>query len=111
MTELAVKLRIAGTEEPGEFDYGDAGYSGPAPKWGWDNAVDIAEAKRRCQDMARAPLANAQGLEVIFDLAMRHHGLGIAPATAVDLIDRFCTSPLSKADVSLQVYRAYRVAR
>jgi P4 family phage/plasmid primase-like protien len=94
-----------------EFDFISGSNDGPAPKWGWDNAVDIAEAKRRCQDTAHAPLANKQGLSIIFDLAMRLRALGISKRTAVDLIHRYCTSPLSKADVSLQCRSAYTVAR
>jgi P4 family phage/plasmid primase-like protien len=101
------KLEIVG---PSEIDDDEYGYHGPQPEYGWDNAVDVAEAKRVCQDMAGAPLANAWGLGVVFDLAMRLYDLGISTATAIDMIDRYCTSPLSKADVSLQVYRAYRAA-
>ena len=38
-----------------EFNYG------PAPRYGWDNAVDIEEGKRFCRDMAGGPQDNAPG--------------------------------------------------
>ena len=104
------KVEIVGAVEEDIEAFAPHDY-GPAPRWGWDNAVDIVEAKRRCQDMAGGPLANKQGLDIIFDLAMRLRSLGISQRTAVDLIHRYCTSPLSKADVSQQCHTAYKVAR
>jgi P4 family phage/plasmid primase-like protien len=82
----------------------------PEPKWGWNNAIDIAEGKRICQDYAGAPIKTKQGLNVVFTLAMRLRALGISKAVAVDLIQRYCTSPLSKADVSQECHSAYRAA-
>ncbi|UGX89848.1 phage/plasmid primase, P4 family (plasmid) [Bradyrhizobium barranii subsp. barranii] len=84
---------------------------GPLPRNGWNNAVDVAEAKRRCQDMAYCPLDNAWGREVIFNLAMDLRDLGISKALAVGLIDTYCTSPLTKGDVNEQVHHAYLAAR
>lgn len=84
---------------------------GPPPRWGWDNAVDVAEAKRRCQDMAYCPLDNAWGRTVIFDLALNLRDLGVSKPMAVDLIHTYCISPLPKGDVNEQVHHAYLAAR
>ena len=46
----------------------------------------------------------------MFDLAMRLRALGISKPTAAALIHRYCTSPLSKGDVSEQCHYAYRAA-
>lgn len=87
-----------------EVDYG------AAPQYGWDNAVDVEEAKRMCRDMAGGPLNNNKGKSVVFDLAMRLRAQGISKSVAADLIHRYCTSPLSKVDVSVQCHDAYRAA-
>ncbi|KYH02136.1 hypothetical protein SE91_30085 [Bradyrhizobium sp. DOA1] len=84
---------------------------GPPPRYGWNNAMDVAEAKRRCQDMAYCPLDNAWGRKVIFNLALDLRDLGISKPMAVDLIDAYCTNPLPKGDVNEQVHYAYLAAR
>ncbi|WP_271531660.1 DNA primase family protein [Bradyrhizobium sp. CCBAU 25338] len=91
-------------EVESRFDYG------PAPRYGWDNAVDIAEAKQICRDMAGGPLDNADGRKHIFDLAMRVRDLGISKTQAVELVHRYCRSPIPKGDVNEQVHRAYMAA-
>jgi hypothetical protein len=83
---------------------------GPAPQYGWNNAVDIEEAKRMCRDMAGGPLNNDKGKSIIFDLAMRLRAQGISKSVAADLIHCYCTSPISKGDVSEQCHHAYRAA-
>ena len=83
---------------------------GPAPRFGWDNAVDIEEAKRMCRDMAGGPQDTPRGRQHIFDLAMRLRAQGISKSLAADLIHRHCTSPIPKDDVSEQCHHAYRAA-
>lgn len=84
---------------------------GPPPCNGWDNAVDVAEAKRRCQDLARYPLDNARGRKVVAELAVVLRDLGISKPTAVELIHAYCISPLPKGDVNEQCHYAYMAAR
>ncbi|MBR0717866.1 phage/plasmid primase, P4 family [Bradyrhizobium liaoningense] len=87
------------------FDYG------PSPRYGWDNRIDVDEAKQICRDLAHWPLNNAKGRDAIFDLAMRVRDLGISKPLAVELIHTYCTSPIPKGDVNEQVHSAYMVAR
>jgi P4 family phage/plasmid primase-like protien len=96
--------------EPDDIDFEPPFDYGPTPRFGWDNAVDIAEAKQICRDMAGGPLDNARGRRYIFDLAMRVRALGISKPLAVDLIHQYCTSPIPKGDVNEQVHSAYLVA-
>ncbi|MFT4120555.1 DNA primase family protein [Bradyrhizobium sp.] len=84
---------------------------GPPPRYGWDNAVDVAEAKRLCQGLAYAPVDNALGRRIVFDLAIDLRDMGISKAMAVDLIHTYCTSPLTKGDVNEQCHYAYLGAR
>jgi len=80
---------------------------GPAPEHGWDNPVDMAEGKALCQGYSQFPLANAQGLGVIYDMALELRAMGVSVRAAVSLIHTHCQTPLSKADISQQVHKAY----
>src|SRR3954453_15429734 len=109
--QVPIKLLVTRRDEPGSDveSYSLPEY-GPAPKHGWDNAIDVAEFKQRCQDASGFPLANPMGMRCIFDLAYRARDLGISKPTADRLIHRFCSTPISKASISLETHRAYKVS-
>ncbi|WOH59464.1 phage/plasmid primase, P4 family [Bradyrhizobium sp. BWC-3-1] len=107
----AFTVNIVRPEKDPDYEVEPNFHFGPPPRWGWDNAVDVAEAKRCCQDMAYCPLDNAWGRTVIFDLALNLRDLGISKPMAVDLIHTYCISPLPKGDVNEQVHDAYLAAR
>lgn len=100
-----------GTEDDSIYDVEPEFDFGPPPRGGWNNAVDVAEAKRRCQDMAHAPVDSTWGRKIIFDLALKLRDLGIDKPMAVGLIHTYCTSPIPKGDVNEQVHHAYLAAR
>ncbi|QWG18715.1 hypothetical protein KMZ68_02110 [Bradyrhizobium sediminis] len=110
-TEIQIRLQVTKVEAPdSEIEFFSEPEHGPAPKHGWDNAIDVAEFKRRCQDAAHFPLANAKGLAFFYQLSHDARDLGISERTAIDLMDRYCTSQISKASISLECHRAYLAA-
>ncbi|MGX0966055.1 P4 family phage/plasmid primase-like protein [Bradyrhizobium japonicum] len=103
-------VSITGDEEP-DYEVAPNFDFGPSPRNGWDNAVDVAEAKRLCQNKAYYPLDNAWGRNVIAELAGVLRDLGISKTTAVELIHAYCISPLPKGDVNEQCHYTYMAAR
>src|SRR5712671_2179412 len=104
------KVEVVDAPSGDDFDFDATPESGPAPKHGWDNSIDVTEFKRKCQDAAHWPLANADGLAFFYGLSHEARDLGVSERTAIDLMARYCTSQISKASISLECHRAYRAA-
>jgi P4 family phage/plasmid primase-like protien len=81
-----------------------------APKHGWNNAADVAEAKRICRDIAGAALPGERGLRIIFDLAQRLRDRGISESLAADLIETICKPPFGKMEIADTVGEFYSSA-
>ncbi len=102
-------LKIAERNDADIDTYAPPDY-GPAPEYGWDNPVDVAEFRRKCQGASGYPLANAMGLAFIHGLGLKARDLGVSKPVADSLIHQFCDTPVSNAEVSLQTHRAYKSA-
>ncbi|MCA9223315.1 MAG: hypothetical protein KDA71_23525, partial [Planctomycetales bacterium] len=78
------------------------------PKGGWDKNWDMREATRICRNNRSAISKNVADDSILFQMAEGFYDLGIAEATAVRLVCRFCGTPRSKKNVAEIVGSAYR---
>lgn len=81
-----------------------------APRRGWDNPADVAQAKSYVQGQAFAALDNEAGRQLIFDMAMRIRDYGVSLQTAISLIVRFAETDIPKGDIEDRCANAYSVA-
>src|SRR3954468_7751093 len=71
----------------------EGGPSLRAPKHGWDNGVDIEEAKKTCRDRYGAVVYSKQGLKTLYDVSTRLYHHAISETLPAELIQSVMQPP------------------
>lgn len=86
--------------------------SRPAPKAGWDNAIDIEAAKHFLAREWKSGIEPGDaGIETVFKIAITLRDMGISPKLAAKLISEICQPPVSRGKVWREVSRCYLAMR
>ncbi|MBN9149160.1 MULTISPECIES: virulence-associated E family protein [unclassified Nitrobacter] len=79
----------------------------PAPRRGWDNQIDLEDAKQRCIKNASLYRKTEEGLRLLWNTAQDFFDWGVTPESAANIICEYGSPKVSRTAVIDIVYRAY----